>query len=68
MQEEDIQGAKYAALAAVYGRHKVVKHSIPKFSSLTSLDFCILIRHRLEISNACENKKNSLSVLLFSCN
>ena len=34
MQKEDKQGAKYAAHAAVYGQHKVMKqHSIPKFSS-----------------------------------
>ena len=34
MQEEDLHSAEYAAHAAVYSRHKVVKqHSIPKFSS-----------------------------------
>ena len=34
MQEEDLHSAEYAAHAAAYSRHKVVKQqSIPKFSS-----------------------------------
>ena len=58
MQEEDMPGAKYAA---VFARHKVLKqHSIPKFSSSKKggwLDCCNEIRHCLEISNDCEKRK-----------
>ena len=73
MQEGDMQLAEYAAIAAVYSRHKVVKQqTIPKISSSKMcgwLDCCIEIRHRLEISNYCEKQKTvyqSYSFLVIS--